>query len=180
MLKRIILTIILSLGFFSCISKEEIEELEEVTSHVTPKVEKLLPQLKAEIKEIKPVFYTYQSYGKRDPFVPLIQKIYTAETPLKKDGEERISLDLKNIHLIGIIRDKENSMALLCDHKENGYILKQGSIYDDIGNKLKEIKGIVKEDYVILEQNKKSHTITLSSYVKEEEKSSENKNIRIK
>lgn len=172
MIKKIILIIILILGFFGCTSKEEIEELEETKGMVpsVPKVEEILQKSKAEIKEISPIFYTYCSYGKRDPFVPLDKETYTAKEEYKEKG--KITLNLKNIFLIGVIKDKKGSMALLCDDKENGYVLKQGLLYDDKDNELKGIKGIIRKDCVVLEQNKKLHTIALSSYVKKEEKSS--------
>lgn len=171
MVKKIILTIILILGFFSCTSKEEIKELEETEGIISSvsEAEEMLPKSKAEIKEIRPISYTYYSYGKRDPFVPLDKDMAKKEDKEK----EKVTFDLKNIFLIGVIGDKKGSMALLCDNKENGYILKQGVLYDDKNNELEGIKGIIKKDYVILEQDKKLHTITLSSYIKKEEKSSE-------
>lgn len=172
MIKKNILIIILILGFFSCTPKKELEELEQA-EEITPSTSKAEIS-KAEIKEIRPIFYTYSSYGKRDPFVPLMRETHTAKEEIPEDEKkEKVALNLKNVFLIGVISDKKDSMALLCDNKENGYVLKQGLLYDDKGNELKGIKGIIRKDYVILEQNKKLHTIALSSYIKKEEKSSE-------
>jgi len=61
----------------------------------------------------------YHGEGKRDPFVPLTERISTelGELPLPM---------FESLKLVGILKDKAGNRALLEDEREYGYIMKNG------------------------------------------------------
>lgn len=168
---------ILVLGFLGCSPQKEMADLEEKeeVSLLPQTKELLLPA--TEIKGIKPNVNTYQSYQKRDPFVPLIEELgleygkKEEKTEATKAG--KMPIDIKSISLIGIITDKKESLALLYDSKKNGYILKRGELYDDHNNKIAGISGAIRQDHVIISHQQKDYKVTLTKgeVKKEEDKS---------
>jgi len=65
------------------------------------------------------IVLTYSSYGSRDPFVPLTEKISFefGEAPLP---------DVESLNLVGILEDRAGLRALLEDDQGYGYIMEQG------------------------------------------------------
>ncbi|MEW6096659.1 MAG: hypothetical protein AB1567_09060 [bacterium] len=100
-----------------------------------------------------PERYEYKSLRNRDPFVALI-------VSEKKPAEGVKAVDLSQINIInlelaGIIWDKKESVAILHDGNNFGYILEKGRLLADNFKPIKGITGrIIGNERVFLEQGK--------------------------
>ena len=105
------------------LSSEEKSKKERVGS---PESLVVVPKREGSMVEVVPQRKTiyYHADGKRDPFVPLTERISTelGEVPLPK---------FETLKLVGILKDEAGNRALLEDERGYGYIMKNG---DEIKN----------------------------------------------
>lgn len=120
-----------------------------------------------EVVKPEPPAYGYTSFQQRDPFIPLV-----SETPITDDKPtENKKADLGDIEIIalnlsGIMWDRKESLAMLHDGNNFGYILKKGNLLSDNGQVIKGIKGsILNNNIVILIQGE--NTVTFNHKTRE-------------
>ena len=95
-------------------------------------------------------FYAYDSLGKRDPFLSLVE--FAKRRPPKKKGASPIeSFSVEEIKLLAIASDKDENYALILLPNKKSFTIKKGMVLGLEGGKVEEISA---EKVVIREYEK--------------------------
>jgi len=129
-----------------------------------PAAEKVLPvEVKKDLKpeEIKKVeleTYTYQSEGRRDPFVSLVE--VTKQKPTKKKGVSPYeSYDIEQLTLLAIAWDNEKHYALVMLPDKKSYTITEGMTLGLHGGKVMKIT----KDMVVIRELTKDYKGNIKS-----------------
>jgi type IV pilus assembly protein PilP len=146
--KFLLLLVILSvMGFAGCKGKETPPK-PSAEKHRAAAPEAAAPQ-KEEQKEDANV-YTYESKGRRDPFMSLITA--TKEKMQRKKRANPIeNFDVDEIRLIAIVWDKQGSYAMITLPDGKSYTIRKGITLGLYGGKVEDI---TKDSVLIREQVK--------------------------
>jgi Tfp pilus assembly protein PilP len=105
-----------------------------------------------EVKKVVQEVYTYDSRGRRDPFLPLIT--IAKEKPTKKKGASPIeSFAIEEISLLAIARDKEKYYALIMLPDKKNFTITEGMTLGLQGGKVEKIT----EDSVLIREYVKDY-----------------------
>ncbi|MFH1380367.1 MAG: hypothetical protein ABII23_08825 [bacterium] len=131
----------------------------------TPEVSKqrkVVPVAEVPVKppEIEKITYEYLGIKFKDPFIPLVGE--GSSVIIKTDGEG--ALDPASLTLKGILLDKNEKLAALVDTSGNSYIIKGKRLYNQKGDIIDGIVGIVKlESVIIITKDKTVRELKLKS-----------------
>lgn len=140
MRKRFLVCLILSLILIVGCGKKEEKKMMVLPSDIPTE----------EVVKPEPPAYGYTSSQQRDPFLPLV-----SETPIdtKPTEDKKASLgdiEITTLNLSGITWDKKESLAMLHDGNNFGYILKKGNLLSDNGKVIKGIKGSISNNNIVV------------------------------
>ena len=106
--------------------------------------------------------YVYRGAAYRDPFLPVTERRQLS--PLLSTEKAKIP-NLGALTLKGIVRDKKGSIALLAS-PEGSYVVKNGSLYDNLNRLVPGITGrIDKESVTLTTEDKFTKTYKLHELI---------------
>lgn len=126
LLQLAILIIFLILPLTAC-KKEQAVEKKPVAEKVQPAVPaQMAAALPAEVKKVEEEIYTYETRGRRDPFLSIV--IVSKQTPSKKRGASPVeSYGVDTIELLAIAWDKNKRYALITLPDKKSYTISEGT-----------------------------------------------------
>jgi len=96
---------------------------------------------------INPFAYTYNPFGKRDPFESYLKENTGTERP--KSSNPLLNYDLSKFQLMGIVWGMANPRAIVRDGDGHGHIIRRGT---RIGRNRGRVMRILKDRVVVAEQ----------------------------
>jgi Tfp pilus assembly protein PilP len=136
------LIMVMSIIIIGCAKKEE-----KKVVILPPKIPIAKPEMYV------PERYEYKSFRKRDPFVPLV--VSEKKPAAGVEAQDLSQINIADLELSGIIWDEKESMAILHDGNNFGYILKGGRLLADNFKPIKGIRGkIIGNKRIFLQQGK--------------------------
>lgn len=147
-MKKLIFLLVISLMLpFGGCGKGKAPVKEPEAAKVKPSDVKSAGAEPEEVKKAAQEEYKYDSKGRRDPFLSLVE--ITKEKPVKKKGASPIeSYDLDEIKLLAIASDKNRHYALIMLPDRKAYTITAGMA---LGMKGGKVQQITKDTVVIRE-----------------------------
>ncbi|PIR23928.1 MAG: hypothetical protein COV44_00515 [Deltaproteobacteria bacterium CG11_big_fil_rev_8_21_14_0_20_45_16] len=96
---------------------------------------------------IDPFAYTYNPFGKRDPFESYIQSAGGNDAPVSPNP--LLNFDLSKFRLTGVVWGMANPRAIVLDGNGKGHIITQGT---RIGRNRGKVMRILKDQVVVAEE----------------------------
>jgi len=145
------LIILLLLPFGGC-KKEQVPVKKPMAEEVRPAEVKKDMKESEEAKKVVQEVYTYESKGRRDPFLTLVT--ISKEKPTKRKGASPIeSFSIEEISLLAIARDKEKHYALIMLPDKKNFTITEGTALGLQGGKVEKIT----EDMVLIREYVKDY-----------------------
>lgn len=100
-----------------------------------------------DVQTIDPFSYTYNPFGKRDPFESYLKQRSEEEAP--KSSDPLLNYDLSKFKLSGVVYGMANPRAIVLDGDGHGHIIRTGT---RIGRNRGRVMRILKDRVVVTEQ----------------------------
>jgi len=100
-----------------------------------------------EVQTIDPFSYTYNPFGKRDPFESYLKQKSQEDQP--KSSDPLLNYDLSKFKLTGVVYGMANPRAIVLDGDGRGHIIRIGT---RIGRNRGRVMRILKDRVVVTEQ----------------------------